>query len=227
MPAVFPHSACATVLLGACSELVFSPVPPVRVQPWMQGRVYPLAEWVLVSGAPMVSQVATSALANTLAIEAVADGPTSTCLDQPGPSEPSRQLEVLALPAQPERAPKAEGGEELGQPDMETLEEMMEVVVVQQFKCKMCQYKSVSKKTLINHMKERHFQPGVCQGLREIHLMQTGSALSWEETREKLEHRGLFWRSLLKSFHPVLSGSRFSSGSEERTTTKGGSCSKG
>ncbi|KAM4891650.1 zinc finger protein 335 isoform 8-T9 [Sylvia borin] len=110
-------------------------------------------------GAPMVSQMATSALANTLAIEAVADGPTSTCLDQPGPSEPSRRLEVLALPAQPDRPQKADGGEELGQPDMETLEEMMEVVVVQQFKCKMCQYKSVSKKTLINHMKERHFQP--------------------------------------------------------------------
>lgn len=149
---------------------MFSPVPPIWVQPWMQVRVCPLAEQVLVSGAPMVSQVATSALANTLAIEAVADGPTSTCLDQPGPSEPSRQLEVLALPAQPDQAQKADGGEELGQPDMETLEEMMEVVVVQQFKCKMCQYKSVSKKTLINHMKERHFQPGVCQGLREIHL---------------------------------------------------------
>ncbi|NXK65167.1 ZN335 protein, partial [Sylvietta virens] len=109
-------------------------------------------------GAPMVSQMATSALANSLAIEAVADGPTSTCLDQPGPSEPSRKLEVLALPAQPDRAQKADGREELDQPDLETLEEMMEVVVVQQFKCKMCQYKSVSKKTLINHMKERHFQ---------------------------------------------------------------------
>ncbi|NXT10622.1 ZN335 protein, partial [Prunella fulvescens] len=110
-------------------------------------------------GAPMVSQMATSALANSLAIEAVGDGPTSTCLDQPGPSEPSRQLEVLELPAQPDRAQEADGGEELDQPDLETLEEMMEVVVVQQFKCKMCQYKSVSKKTLINHMKERHFQP--------------------------------------------------------------------
>ncbi|XP_064247875.1 zinc finger protein 335 isoform X6 [Passer domesticus] len=110
-------------------------------------------------GAPMVSQMATSALANSLAIEAVGDGPTSTCLDQPGPSEPSRQLEVLQLPAQPHRAREADGGEELDQPDLETLEEMMEVVVVQQFKCKMCQYKSVSKKTLINHMKERHFQP--------------------------------------------------------------------
>lgn len=118
----------------------------------------------------MVSQVATSALANSLAMEAVADGPTSTCLEQPGPSEPSRQLKVLKLPAQPDRAREADGGEELGQPDLETLEEMMEVVVVQQFKCKMCQYKSISKKTLINHMKERHFQPGVFQRLREIHL---------------------------------------------------------
>ncbi|NXU40389.1 ZN335 protein, partial [Drymodes brunneopygia] len=110
-------------------------------------------------GAPMVSQMATSALANSLTIEAVADGPTSTCLDQPGPSEPSEQLDVLELPAQPDRAQEADGAEELDQPDLETLEEMMEVVVVQQFKCKMCQYKSVSKKTLINHMKERHFQP--------------------------------------------------------------------
>ncbi|NXA73413.1 ZN335 protein, partial [Thryothorus ludovicianus] len=110
-------------------------------------------------GAPMVSQMATSALANSLVIETAADGPTSTCLEQPGPSEPSRKLEVLKLPAQADRAQGANGGEELDQPDLETLEEMMEVVVVQQFKCKMCQYKSVSKKTLINHMKERHFQP--------------------------------------------------------------------
>ncbi|NWR43551.1 ZN335 protein, partial [Regulus satrapa] len=108
-------------------------------------------------GAPMVSQMATSALASSLAVEAVADGPTSTCLDQPGPSEPSGPLKVLQLPVKPDRDQEADAGE--GQPDLETLEEMMEVVVVQQFKCKMCQYKSVSKKTLINHMKERHFQP--------------------------------------------------------------------
>uniref|UniRef100_A0A8C0UWN8 Zinc finger protein 335 n=1 Tax=Cyanistes caeruleus TaxID=156563 RepID=A0A8C0UWN8_CYACU len=112
-------------------------------------------------GAPMVSQMATSALASSLTIEAVADGPTSTYLDQPGSSEPSGQLEVLELPTQPDRAQKTDGGDELDQPDLETLEEMMEVVVVQQFKCKMCQYKSVSKKTLINHMKERHFQPAL------------------------------------------------------------------
>uniref|UniRef100_A0A674ISN9 Zinc finger protein 335 n=1 Tax=Terrapene triunguis TaxID=2587831 RepID=A0A674ISN9_9SAUR len=107
-------------------------------------------------GAPMVSQMATSALANSLAIEAIADGPTSTCLDQPGPSDPSEQSEILELPSQPDQAREADAGEE---PDLESLEEMMEVVVVQQFRCKMCQYKSISKKTLINHMKERHFQP--------------------------------------------------------------------
>ncbi|NXK54700.1 ZN335 protein, partial [Chauna torquata] len=125
-------------------------------------------------GAPMVSQMATSALANSLAIEAVADGPTSTCLDQPGPSE---QLEALEMPTQPDQVREADGGEELDQPDMETLEEMMEVVVVQQFKCKMCQYKSVSKKTLINHMKERHFQPvGSALALKKGRPRKGGSA---------------------------------------------------
>ncbi|NXI98167.1 ZN335 protein, partial [Psophia crepitans] len=141
-------------------------------------------------GAPMVSQMATSALANSLAIEAVADGPTSTCLDQPGPSDPSEQLEVLELPAQPDQAREADGGEELDQPDMETLEEMMEVVVVQQFKCKMCQYKSVSKKTLINHMKERHFQPvGSAVALKKGRLRKGGCApkTAEEETAEEEE----------------------------------------
>ncbi|NXK11668.1 ZN335 protein, partial [Herpetotheres cachinnans] len=128
-------------------------------------------------GAPMVSQMATSALANSLTIEAVADGPTSTCLDQPGPSDPSEQLEVLELPTRPDQAREADGGEELDQPDMETLEEMMEVVVVQQFKCKMCQYKNVSKKTLINHMKERHFQPvGSALALKKGRPRKGGSA---------------------------------------------------
>ncbi|NXJ80055.1 ZN335 protein, partial [Trogon melanurus] len=128
-------------------------------------------------GAPMVSQMATSALANSLAIEAIADGPTSTCLDQPGPSNPSEQLEMLELPVQPDQAREVDGGEELDQPDMETLEEMMEVVVVQQFKCKMCQYKSISKKTLINHMKERHFQPvGSALALKKGRPRKGGSA---------------------------------------------------
>ncbi|XP_063816538.1 zinc finger protein 335 isoform X2 [Pseudophryne corroboree] len=42
--------------------------------------------------------------------------------------------------------------------DLEALEGMMEVVVVQQYKCKMCQYKSVSKSTLLRHVKERHMK---------------------------------------------------------------------
>ncbi|XP_027601639.2 zinc finger protein 335 isoform X2 [Pipra filicauda] len=133
-------------------------------------------------GAPMVSQVATSALANSLVIEAVADGPTSTCLEQPGPSGPSKRLEVVEVPIKPEQDQETDGGEELNQPDMETLEEMMEVVVVQQFKCKMCQYKSVSKKTLINHMKERHFQPvGSALALKKGRPRKGGVAPKTEE----------------------------------------------
>ncbi|XP_053309751.1 zinc finger protein 335 [Spea bombifrons] len=42
--------------------------------------------------------------------------------------------------------------------DMDALEGMMEVVVVQQYKCKMCQYKSASKTTLLRHVRERHVQ---------------------------------------------------------------------
>ncbi|XP_048096760.1 zinc finger protein 335-like isoform X8 [Alosa alosa] len=57
----------------------------------------------------------------------------------------------------------AESGVEVGPgdraPNLAELEEMMEVVIVQQFKCKMCPYKSVSKDTLINHMRDRHFKP--------------------------------------------------------------------
>ncbi|KAM6929276.1 zinc finger protein 335-like isoform 2-T2 [Lycodopsis pacificus] len=44
-------------------------------------------------------------------------------------------------------------------PNLAELEEMMEVVIVQQFKCKMCPYKSASKDTLINHMRDKHFRP--------------------------------------------------------------------
>nr|XP_020503962.1 zinc finger protein 335-like [Labrus bergylta]XP_020512760.1 zinc finger protein 335-like [Labrus bergylta] len=43
-------------------------------------------------------------------------------------------------------------------PNLAELEEMMEVVIVQQFKCKMCPYKSASKDTLINHMRDKHFK---------------------------------------------------------------------
>uniref|UniRef100_A0A8C1KA97 Zinc finger protein 335 n=1 Tax=Cyprinus carpio TaxID=7962 RepID=A0A8C1KA97_CYPCA len=95
-------------------------------------------------GAPMVAQMSSSALSSRIAVEALADGPTSTCLDQP---------EVV------ESGVVVESGHRT--PDMAELEEMMEVVIVQQFKCKMCPYKSVSKDTLINHMRDKHFKlPG-------------------------------------------------------------------
>uniref|UniRef100_A0A9J8B5N7 Zinc finger protein 335 n=1 Tax=Cyprinus carpio carpio TaxID=630221 RepID=A0A9J8B5N7_CYPCA len=93
-------------------------------------------------GAPMVAQMSSSALSSRIAIEALADGPTSTCLDQP---------EVVESGVVDEPGHRT--------PDMAELEEMMEVVIVQQFKCKMCPYKSVSKDTLINHMRDKHFKP--------------------------------------------------------------------
>lgn len=222
-------------------------------------------------GAPMVGQMSSSALCSRLTIDALSDGPTSTCLDQadlseslqpdqpghsdysehedgssssssisrpdpdqtgdPGQSrfedygadeseEPLRgyvaecsgavecsdsscvddgtvrhsladtagshlqdQMECSESQAgpyisssgtystlpEPEAAPReddgvvVESGVAAGPgdraPDLAELEEMMEVVIVQQFKCKMCPYKSVSKDTLINHMRDRHFKP--------------------------------------------------------------------
>uniref|UniRef100_A0A670IR21 Zinc finger protein 335 n=1 Tax=Podarcis muralis TaxID=64176 RepID=A0A670IR21_PODMU len=103
-------------------------------------------------GAPVISHMASSALARSLAVEALADGPTSTCVEHPGP------LELLE---QPEPLDQSE------EPDLESLEELMEVVVVQQFKCKMCQHKSASKRVLIQHMRERHFQPASAPGVKK------------------------------------------------------------
>lgn len=98
----------------------------------------------------MVSPMSSSTLAHSLAaIEALADGPTSTCFE---PSE-----EVQGRPNSPAQPPPGSGAEE---PDLQSLEAMMEVVVVQQFKCKMCQYRSSTKATLLRHMRERHFRPG-------------------------------------------------------------------
>lgn len=59
-----------------------------------------------------------------------------------------RDLDTSAIP----------GGSGDHQPNLAELEEMMEVVIVHQFKCKMCPYKSVSKVTLINHMRDKHFK---------------------------------------------------------------------
>ncbi|XP_031228589.1 zinc finger protein 335 isoform X4 [Mastomys coucha] len=103
-------------------------------------------------GAPMASSMSASSLASSLAaIEALADGPTSTsaCLEPPEP-----QGEASSV-SQPRPAPVTD---EL---DLQSLEAMMEVVVVQQFKCKMCQYRSGTKATLLRHMRERHFRPAL------------------------------------------------------------------
>ncbi|KAJ6655533.1 hypothetical protein lerEdw1_005004 [Lerista edwardsae] len=103
-------------------------------------------------GAAGMSRVASSALPRSLTGEALADGPTSTCVEPPGPLGPLQQPAPLGQP---------------GEPDLESLEELMEVVVVQQFKCKMCHYKSTSKQTLLSHMRERHFQPVSASGLKK------------------------------------------------------------
>lgn len=100
----------------------------------------------------MASPMSSSTLAHSLAaIEGLADGPTSTstCLEPPE--------EAQGGPSSPAQPPLGSGTEE---PDLQSLEAMMEVVVVQQFKCKMCQYRSSTKATLLRHMRERHFRPG-------------------------------------------------------------------
>ncbi|XP_032897525.1 zinc finger protein 335 isoform X2 [Amblyraja radiata] len=85
-------------------------------------------------GGTIDSQMSTSELSSSrlsnTSGDGLAEGPTSTCADH------------------------------LEQHDLANLEDMMEVVVVQQFKCKMCPYKSISKDNLINHMKERHLNIG-------------------------------------------------------------------
>lgn len=102
-------------------------------------------------GAPMTSPMSSSTLAHSLAaIEALSDGPTSTSTCLEPPEEVQGGASSLA------QLPAASGTEEL---DLQSLEAMMEVVVVQQFKCKMCQYRSSAKATLLRHMRERHFRP--------------------------------------------------------------------
>uniref|UniRef100_A0A8C9PD73 Zinc finger protein 335 n=1 Tax=Spermophilus dauricus TaxID=99837 RepID=A0A8C9PD73_SPEDA len=102
-------------------------------------------------GAPMTSPMSSSTLARSLAaIEALSDGPTSTSTCLEPPEEVQGGASSLA------QLPPASGTEEL---DLQSLEAMMEVVVVQQFKCRMCQYRSGTKATLLRHMRERHFRP--------------------------------------------------------------------
>ncbi|XP_068380675.1 zinc finger protein 335 isoform X2 [Eschrichtius robustus] len=123
-------------------------------------------------GAPMVSPMSSSTLAHSLAaIEALADGPTSTstCLEPPE--------EVQGGPSSPAQPRLGSGAEE---PDLQSLEAMMEVVVVQQFKCKMCQYRSSAKATLLRHMRERHFCPAAAAG-KKGRLRKWGASARTQE----------------------------------------------
>ncbi|XP_007185438.2 zinc finger protein 335 isoform X2 [Balaenoptera acutorostrata] len=123
-------------------------------------------------GAPMVSPMSSSTLAHSLAaIEALADGPTSTstCLEPPE--------EVQGGPSSPAQPRLGSGAEE---PDLQSLEAMMEVVVVQQFKCKMCQYRSSAKATLLRHMRQRHFCPAAAAG-KKGRLRKWGASARTQE----------------------------------------------
>ncbi|XP_045385514.1 zinc finger protein 335 isoform X3 [Lemur catta] len=124
-------------------------------------------------GAPMTSPMSSSTLAHSLAaIEALADGPTSTstCLEPPE--------EAQGGPSSPAQPPPASDAEEL---DLQSLEAMMEVVVVQQFKCKMCQYRSSTKATLLRHMRERHFRPATAAAGKKGRLRKWGTSTKTQE----------------------------------------------
>ncbi|XP_012598353.1 zinc finger protein 335 isoform X1 [Microcebus murinus] len=124
-------------------------------------------------GAPMTSPMSSSTLAHSLAaIEALADGPTSTstCLEPPE--------EAQGGPSSPAQPPPASDAEEL---DLQSLEAMMEVVVVQQFKCKMCQYRSSAKATLLRHMRERHFRPAAAPAGKKGRLRKWGTSTKTQE----------------------------------------------
>ncbi|KAM8775942.1 zinc finger protein 335 isoform 2-T2 [Rhynchonycteris naso] len=126
-------------------------------------------------GAPMASPMSSSTLAHSLAaIEALADGPTSTststCLEPP--EEAQGEPSARAPP------PTASGTEE---PDLQSLEAMMEVVVVQQFKCRMCQYRSSTKATLLRHMRERHFRPAATAAVKKGRPRKWGTSTKTQE----------------------------------------------
>lgn len=76
----------------------------------------------------------------------------------PSKEEPQGSQDEAGLGRDMETSTVAEGSGKRP-PNLAELEEMMEVVIVQQFKCKMCPYKSASKDTLINHMRDKHFKP--------------------------------------------------------------------
>ncbi|XP_050999752.1 zinc finger protein 335 isoform X3 [Acomys russatus] len=132
-------------------------------------------------GAPMTSPMSTSTMANSLAaIEALADGPTSTSTCLEPPEEPRGEPSPLSQP------PPAPGTEEL---DLQSLEAMMEVVVVQQFKCKMCQYRSSTKATLLRHMRERHFRPAATAAIAAA-PGKRGRLRKWGTSTKTTEEEG-------------------------------------
>uniref|UniRef100_A0A672JCF6 C2H2-type domain-containing protein n=1 Tax=Salarias fasciatus TaxID=181472 RepID=A0A672JCF6_SALFA len=73
-------------------------------------------------------------------------------------------------------------------PNLAELEEMMEVVIVQQFKCKMCPYKSASKDTLINHMRDKHFKPAAA---REEAERRNAERMRADEPQQAEEEDGI------------------------------------
>lgn len=128
-------------------------------------------------GAPMTSPMSSSTLGHSLAaIEALADGPTSTSTCLEPPEEAQGGPGALAQP------PPASGTEDL---DLQSLEAMMEVVVVQQFKCKMCQYRSSTKATLLRHMRERHFRPATAAGANKKERQR-----KWDPAAKTREEEG-------------------------------------
>lgn len=130
-------------------------------------------------GAPMASSMSTSTLANSLAaIEALADGPTSTSTCLEPAEQPLGEPSSLAQPPAPVV-------EEL---DLQGLEAMMEVVVVQQFKCKMCQYRSSTKATLLRHMRERHFRPALA--VAAAAAGKRGRVRKWGTSTKTTEEEG-------------------------------------
>uniref|UniRef100_A0A6I8NDK8 Zinc finger protein 335 n=1 Tax=Ornithorhynchus anatinus TaxID=9258 RepID=A0A6I8NDK8_ORNAN len=106
--------------------------------------------------APAPGGTSTGAPAGSGPPEAPADGPTSTSAC-PGPEEP----------------------------DLQSLEAMMEVVVVRQFKCKLCRFCSTSKPPLLRHMRQRHFRPAT--GQRSGGPRKRGAAPREEDEEEEEE----------------------------------------
>ncbi|KAM4691129.1 zinc finger protein 335 [Rhinophrynus dorsalis] len=78
----------------------------------------------------------------------------------PEPADAPSNGPVTVSPVVAAELPSSHGSSPLpeGISDMEALEGMVETVIVQQYKCKMCKYKSASKNTLLRHVQKHHLQ---------------------------------------------------------------------